>query len=73
MWHNNKSVIAVYAHTNAQLAYAIIQDLSGWIRIKPTSADGVTNVLDIITSAKVNGKNVHVYVTGNQIVSAYVA
>lgn len=72
MWHNNKSVVSVYAHVNAKVAYAIIDGLSGWKRINPTSADGVTNVLDLLSAAKANGRTVNVYIgSDDQISAAY--
>jgi hypothetical protein len=70
MWHNNKTVVSVYAHVNTQYAFAIIDGVSGWKRINPTSADGVTNVLDILNTAKANGKNVNVYLDGDDRISA---
>ena len=33
MWHNNKSVVSVYAHVNTKLGFAIVEGLSGWKRI----------------------------------------
>ncbi len=72
MWHNNKSVVTVYAHVNAKVAYAIIDGLSGWKRINPTSTDGVTNVLDLLSAAKANGRTVNVYIgSDDQISAAY--
>ena len=74
MWHNSKLVQYVYAHVNTQYAYAIIEDLSGWKRIAPTSTDGVTNVLDILSTAKATGLRVNVYVSSDdQIESAYMS
>ena len=72
MWHNNKSVVSVYAHVNTKLGYAIIDGLSGWKRINPTSTDGVTNVLDLLSAAKANGRTVNVYIgSDDQISAAY--
>jgi hypothetical protein len=72
MWHTNKLVLNVYAHVNSMSAYAIIEGISGWTRISPTSSDGVTNVLDILSVSKANGKKVNVYIdSGNQIIAAY--
>ena len=72
MWHNNKSVVSVYAHVNSKVAYAIIDGLSGWKRINPTSTDGVTNVLDLLSAAKANGRTVNVYIgSDDQISAAY--
>ncbi len=74
MWHNSKLVQYVYAHVNTQYAYAIIEGLSGWKRIDPVSTDGVTNVLDILTTAKANGIRVNVYLTADEkIQAAYMA
>ena len=74
MWHNSKLVQYVYAHVNTQNAYAIIEGLSGWKRIDPVSADGVTNVLDVLTTAKANGIRVNVYLTADEkIQAAYMA
>jgi len=72
MWYNRKLVQYVYAHVNTMNAFAVIESLSGWKRIAPVSADGVTNVLDILSEAKANGKRVNVYIDSNdQISSAY--
>ncbi len=70
MWHNNKSVVTVYAHVNTKIGYAIIEGLSGWKKINPASADGVTNVLDLLGSAKANGKTVNVYLDSSDLISA---
>ena len=71
-WINNKFVQYTYAHANSKLAYAIIESLSGWRRIAPTSTDGVTNVLNILDAAKANGKKVNVYIgSDNQIHAVY--
>lgn len=72
MWHNNKSVVSVYAHVNTKLGFAIVEGLSGWKRINPASADGVTNVLDLLGAAKANGKTVNVFIdSDDQINAAY--
>ncbi|MGD8663164.1 MAG: M6 family metalloprotease domain-containing protein [Desulfobacterales bacterium] len=71
-WINNKLVLYTYAHANSKVAYAIIESLSGWRKIAPTSADGVTNVLNILDAAKANGKRVNVYIgSDNQIYAVY--
>lgn len=72
MWYNNRLVRYVYAHVNTKYAMAIISGLSGWKRINPVSADGVTNVLDVLTAAQANGRRVNVYISSdNKIYSAY--
>lgn len=70
MWHTNKSVTAVYAHTNTQFGHAIIDGLPGWKRIKPASTDGVTNVLDLLSAAKAEGQMVNVYLDGDDHITA---
>ena len=71
-WICNKKVQYTYSHVNTNLAYAIIEGLSGWKRIAPTSADGVSNVLHILKIAQANGKEVCVYIgTDGNIYSVY--
>jgi hypothetical protein len=70
MWYNNKSVTYVYAHVNTKYAFAVIESLSGWKRINPTSADGVSNVLDILSTAKAKGKKVNVYIGSDDQITA---
>lgn len=72
MWHTNKNISYVYAHVNTKYAFAIIEGVTGWKRIAPTSADGVSNVLNVLNVAKANGKAVNVYIgSDDQIQSAY--
>ena len=71
-WASNKKVLYTYAHANTKNVYAIIESLSGWRLIAPKSPDGVTNVLTILDSAKVNDKQVNVYIgADNQIHAVY--
>ena len=72
MWYKSKLVLYVYAHVNSQVAYATIEGLSGWKRIAPISVDGVTNVLDVLSTAKANGRRVSVFIqSDDQILAAY--
>lgn len=74
MWHNNKAVVSVYAHVNTKTAYAIIEGISGWKMLKQTSTDGVTNTLALLTTAKMTGKKVNVFIgDDNKINAAYSA
>ncbi len=76
MWYFGKTVRYVSAHVNSQYAHAIINDidgLRGWLRIKPTSSDGVTNVLDVLTAAVANGRRVNIYIDANQIHATYMS
>lgn len=71
MWHNAKTVVRTHAKNGGQQAWAIIQGVgSGWLRIKPASPDGVSNIHLILTAALANGRKVDVYVIGNQISQA---
>lgn len=70
MWHNNKSITYVYAHVMPKMAYAVIAGIKDWKRIAPNSADGVGNVLDILSTAKANGKKVNVYIDKKNLIQA---
>ena len=76
MWYNNKKVKNISAAANTKCCHAIIDGipgLTGWIQIAPTSADGVTNILDILATAKMHNKNVNVDINGNKITGVYMA
>ena len=73
MWHNNKSVVRTHSKNGAKLAWAIVDGVAsnGWVRIGPSSADGVTNLLMLLSMARANGRNVDVFLDGtNQITQA---
>lgn len=63
-------MLYTYAHVNAKTAYAILDGLGGWHLIAPTSSDGVTNVLDILTVAQANGRKVNVYIAPDSTIQA---
>ena len=67
MWHNNKIVRNVYVVHASQATWAIIDGLSGWKRVKPGAADGVTNLTALLCAAKANNRRVNVYIVGNEI------
>jgi len=69
VWQYNKRVIRVHAKSGSRQAWAII-DGSGWLRIQPTSSDGVTNVMAILCEALANNRHVDVLVTGGAISQA---
>ena len=70
MWHNNKTVQYVYVIHSPQAAWATFAGISGWKRIKPGAADGVTNLTALLSAAKANSRNVNVYLDGNEITRA---
>jgi hypothetical protein len=52
------------------MAWAIIQGSSSWLRIRPTSPDGVTNTVTILCEALANNRTVDVYMYNGQIAQA---
>ena len=71
MWHNNKTVVRTHAKDGSKMAWAIVSGVgSGWLRIEPSTPDGVTNVHMILSAALANGRSVNVYVANNRISQA---
>ena len=71
MWHNNLLVTRTHAKNGSQLAWAIVPGAgSGWLRIRPSAADGVTNVFMILSAALANNRRVDVFVQNGQITQA---
>lgn len=69
VWQTNKRVIRTHAKCGSQMAWAII-DGSRWLRVRPRSADGVTNVFEILCKALANNRRVDVYIQSGQITQA---
>jgi hypothetical protein len=68
MWYNNRNVIATHAKDGERQAWAIISNAPpGWLRIRPTSADGVSNLLTMLSIACANNRLVDVYIDGSDI------
>ncbi len=67
MWEQNQDVRLVYATSNSQQAWAILSSSSGWIAVKPDSPDGVGNVTQVLSAAKVHGRKVDVYLDNAKI------
>ena len=71
-WVFNKKVIQVSGNDSPVWSHVIIEGFPGWRRIEPLSADGVTNVLIILTEAHHQNKPVNVYFTETgQVRSVY--
>lgn len=71
MWYNDKQVIRTHAKHGTQQVWAIISGVgSGWLRIKPNAADGVSNIYMILSTALANNRKVDVYMTNNEISEA---
>jgi hypothetical protein len=49
------------------MAWAIIDGISGWRKIRPTSNDGVTNIFMILSTARANNRRVDVYIRDGYI------
>lgn len=69
VWQYNKRVIRTHAKTSSQMAWAIIEG-SPWLRVRPNSPDGVTNVFEILCEALANNRRVDVYIQNGQIAQA---
>jgi M6 family metalloprotease-like protein len=59
-WVFNKKVQYISGDRNTNWAFAIIEGADGWRRLKPSSTDGVTNMLTIMKTAVAYGKRVNV-------------
>jgi hypothetical protein len=71
MWQNDKQVIRTHAKNGTQQAWAIVSGVgSGWLRIRPNAADGVSNIYMILSAALANNRKVDVFVTNNEISEA---
>jgi hypothetical protein len=69
MWQYNKRVVRVHVKDGSRQAWAIVEG-SGWLRIRPTSTDGVTNLLVIMCEALANDRRVDVYISNGEISQA---
>lgn len=68
-WSNNRTVVRTHAKNGAQQTWAIL-DGTGWVRVKPNAADGVTNNFVVLCEALANGHKVDVLLQGGQITQA---
>jgi len=68
-WVYGKKVRYVSADDNTKWAHTIIDGYDGWRRIKPTSADGVTNILLILKAAVAYNRSVNILFEENGEVS----
>jgi hypothetical protein len=76
MWYYGKTVKYVSSFATSKSCQAIINDipgLTGWLNITPTSTDGVTNVISILTAAVASGHSVNVEITSNAITGVYMS
>jgi len=69
MWYT-KLILYTYAHVNSKYAFAILEGISGWKQIAPTSPDGVSNVLNILAVAQASKRPVNVYIASDGMIYA---
>jgi hypothetical protein len=65
-WFYNLNVVRTHAKYHSQMTWAIL-DGSGWLRIKPNSPDGVTNLFMLLCDGLANNRKVDAYIRDNQI------
>ena len=68
-WYT-KLCLSIFATYHSKNAWCFIQDV-GWRKIRPTTADGVTNMLAAATEARANGMPVTVQATGSELLQLY--
>jgi immune inhibitor A len=68
-WYNKK-LLRIYASSGSRNAWAYIQDV-GWRRVKPDSADGVTNMFNMLVEARAADVPVTAYVDNTFIYVLY--
>lgn len=76
MWYYGKTVRYVSSYATSKSCAAIMNDIpgmTGWLTIAPTSTDGVTNVISILTAAVASGHSVNVQITSNTITGVYMS
>jgi hypothetical protein len=77
MWYYGKNVRYVSANVSTKWCHAIMNGIpthTGWLRIAPSSADGVSNVLEVLTAANANSRKVNVNIdSANQITATYMS
>lgn len=69
-WLSNVTVSQVYASRDSQNAWAHFTGY-GWRRIRPGTADGLTNMLILFAYARARDRRVTVYTDGDSVYQAY--
>lgn len=76
MWYYGKTVRYVSSYATSKTCHTImdgIPGMTGWLSIKPTSTDGVTNVISILTAAVASGRQVNIEITSNVVTGVYMS
>lgn len=74
MWITNKKVLRYYAIPGSQSVWVLLESVGAWRRVKAGSADGVTNMAVLFSTARAHDRNVTVLINpndNNQITNAY--
>lgn len=66
-WYHNQTLIRTHAKYHSKTAWALFAGCGCWIRVRPASTDGVTNIFAILCEALANNRKVDVYIRKNQI------
>lgn len=66
--YTNKAVVQTFASSDPQNAWANIAGV-GWLKIKPGSADGVTNIFIMMNAAKANNRTVNVSTDASNLIT----
>ncbi len=66
-WFYNQTVIRTHAKHYSKAAWALFAGSGCWIRVRPASTDGVTNIFAILCEALANNRRVDVYIRNGQI------
>lgn len=66
-WYYNQTLIRTHVRHYSKAAWALFAGSGCWIRVRPASTDGVTNIFAILCEALANNRRVDVYIRNNQI------
>lgn len=69
-WQGSKAVLSTFTSPHSKNAWAYIQDV-GWRKVDTLTADGVTNMFELLVAAQAFNKKVTVYVDASSIHQAY--
>ena len=59
-WLRSRKILSLYVRSSPRSAHAYVSG-RGWLRLRPDSPDGVSNMLTAATHAKADGRYVDVY------------
>jgi len=71
-WELDRGVANVFTSADPSNAWALIEG-HDWLKINPSSPDGVTNVFILLNTAMVQDRRVDVFITANGMIHAAAA